>query len=282
VRPRSRAVAGAGGRFVAPQRLHGERRAGVALDVAHRPRDRQNLRAAGDRAGQRLADPRALVAVLVGVERVVPAAQLLLAFAAADDVLGAGIGDRLLDLVAEHDRDPVELAFGAGVDGVFAAVVGAAFAVDLQHVGHVRVGDARRDAVVEAVLDARLGVVVEGAVSARVGVRVAEVLRLGDHEVGVREVLDVEVLGRTGSLGGEVRVGVVAAARFAFGGGAREVGGVRVVGPDPAQHLGGVGDVLFGAAGPGLEELGADSGPFGAAHLLDPIGHPLAGAFRVA
>src|SRR3954449_7982526 len=79
----ARAVARARGRVVGPQRLHGERLAVVALDIAHRARDRRHGGLA--RSPEALADPRALVAVLVGVERVVPGSEGL----AVDDVLGA-------------------------------------------------------------------------------------------------------------------------------------------------------------------------------------------------
>src|SRR5262249_10470706 len=89
------------GGLVAPQRLHGEGRAAVALDVAQRARDRGHV--AG--AGQRFAHPCALVAILVGVQGVVPGAKVLGVQTAAVDVLGARIGDRLLDLVAEDDRE---------------------------------------------------------------------------------------------------------------------------------------------------------------------------------
>src|SRR5206468_1917395 len=87
---RAGAVAGALGGVVAPQALDGIAPAVVARDV---------VQAAGHVVGgagdARIAHPRALVAVLVaGV--VVPAAEVV----AVDDVLGAGIGDGLLDLVA--------------------------------------------------------------------------------------------------------------------------------------------------------------------------------------
>src|SRR5579884_3341792 len=154
VGPRAGAVARAGVGLVAPQRLHGEGRALVALDVAHGPRyrgDRGLLGQAGD--DQRLAHPRALVAVLVGVERVIPAAVVgLRGGPAAHDVLRSGIGDRLLDLVPEDDAEAVQLARGAAIHGVLAAHVGAA-GVDGERVRHVRVGDARRDAVVDPALE---------------------------------------------------------------------------------------------------------------------------------
>src|SRR5205085_8813769 len=133
---RAGAVARAGGGVVAPQRLDRELRAVVAGDVAHRAGDRLDVRLTGQTRDQRLADPRALVAVLVGVDRVVPAAEV--GRAAADDVLCARIGDRLLDLVTQDDRLAVELAGGAAVDGVLAADIRAA-GVDRQDVRHVRV-----------------------------------------------------------------------------------------------------------------------------------------------
>src|SRR5207248_8715087 len=169
------AVARAAGGVVAPQRLDRELRAVIAGDVAHRAGDRLDVRLTGQTRDQRLADPRALVAVLVGVDRVVPAAEV--GRAAADDVLCARIGDRLLDLVTQDDRLAVELAGGAAVDGVLAADIRAA-GVDRQDVRHVRVREVRLNRVVGAVLDAWLRVVVEGAVALRQRVRVTQAGRL--------------------------------------------------------------------------------------------------------
>src|SRR5207248_3536369 len=100
--PGTGAVARARSRVVAPEALDGIERPVVAPDV---------VQPAGDGRGRcdalRVADPCALVAVLVrGV--VVPAAEVL----AVDHVLGAGVGDRLLDLVAHDDR---EIVVPAGV-----------------------------------------------------------------------------------------------------------------------------------------------------------------------
>src|SRR6202035_5810677 len=92
----SRAPAGPLRGGVAPQGLHRVGAEVLALDVAHRSWDRNLVRRAGGAERGRKANVSALVAVLVGVERVVPAA--VVARAAADDVahdvLGTGIGDR--------------------------------------------------------------------------------------------------------------------------------------------------------------------------------------------
>src|SRR5262249_11708958 len=93
-------VAGAGAvpcatsRLVAPQALHGVLLAVVASDV---------VEPAGDGGGRsdslRVTDPGALVTVLVG-RVVVPAAEI----DTVDHVLGAGVRDRLFDLVPHDDR----------------------------------------------------------------------------------------------------------------------------------------------------------------------------------
>src|ERR1700676_958610 len=115
---RAGAEAGPGDGFVAPQRLDGECGSVVALDVAHRAGNRRHGRLSRQTADERLADPGALVAVLVGVDGVVPTAEVRGVEPATEDVLGSRVGHRLLDLVAEHDRDPVELAGGPAVDCV--------------------------------------------------------------------------------------------------------------------------------------------------------------------
>src|SRR5579875_3863947 len=81
---------------VAPQRLHREGLPRVAGDVAERAVDRLRRALRGE---QVLAHPGALVTVLVGVERVIPAAVVGLAAGepGADHVLGPRVGDRLLD-----------------------------------------------------------------------------------------------------------------------------------------------------------------------------------------
>src|ERR1017187_566260 len=61
-------------RLVAPERLDSECAAAVALDVVQGPRDRRHGRLAG--SAETLAHPRALVTVLVGIDRVVPAAEV--------------------------------------------------------------------------------------------------------------------------------------------------------------------------------------------------------------
>src|SRR5205823_1269923 len=109
-------------------------------------------------------DPRTLVAVLVGIERVVPAAEMLRRSAAADDILRARIGDGLFHLVTEHDREPVELALGAAVDGVLPAHVRPA-RVDRQLVGDVAVSDPLLNAVIDVAFQAGPGVVMERAVT---------------------------------------------------------------------------------------------------------------------
>src|SRR5579875_2623794 len=106
--------------LVAPQRLDRECLTSVAFYVAHRAWYRQH----GLLRGQRiLADPRALVADLVGVDRVVPAAEVADGQAATGNVLRARVGDRLDDLVTERDREAVQLALRWGIDRVLAAQV---------------------------------------------------------------------------------------------------------------------------------------------------------------
>src|SRR5207253_7163249 len=106
-------VAGAGtparaaGGVVAPQALYGVLLPVVARDVVQPAGNRGRGR---DSLG--VADPGTLVAVLVRAV-VVPAAEI----DAVDHVLGARVRDRLLDLVAHDDREPVEPAREiAGVD----------------------------------------------------------------------------------------------------------------------------------------------------------------------
>src|ERR1700761_33615 len=89
VGPAAGAVPGPAGRVVAPQGLHREAPALVAGDVPERARDRRRGSLGGE---QVLAHPGALVAVLVGVDGVVPTTDLLSAGAAADHVLGTRIG----------------------------------------------------------------------------------------------------------------------------------------------------------------------------------------------
>ena len=224
---------------VAPQRLDGEPVAGIAGDVADRARDRLRRSGGGE---QVLADPRALVAVLVGVEGVVPAAEVR--WARADDILGPRIGDRLLDLVSGHDREAVELAAGVAVDGVLAAHVRAA-RVDRELVGDVAVRDPLLEAVVGIALDAGLGVVVERAVALRQRVRVAQAGWLHDDDVGVGEVGDPEVRDRGLRLLTQRRQRVSRPGGVAHRG-LRQRVRVAVVDPDAGQLLARVGDVLLG------------------------------------
>src|SRR5919108_490965 len=108
------AVAGPGRRVVAPQGLDRVLLAVVPGDV---------VEPAGNGRGRRqpegVADPRALVTVLVAAV-VVPAAQGL----AVDDVLGSRVGHGLLHLVPQDDGEAVQPAgIEAGVHGVLAAAL---------------------------------------------------------------------------------------------------------------------------------------------------------------
>ena len=227
---------------------------------------RHGLRAdAGDQPHRVSADPGALVAVLVLVD-VVPGAEMR---AVGSWILGTGIGDRLLDLVTEHDRLTVELAGGPGVD----AVLSAACALG-EDVGHVGEGDVRLDPVVDAVLDARLGVVMPRAVADRRGQRVRVVLWLDDDELAVEQVGGTEVRDTAGCLLGDLGVGHLAVDRRG------------VVEPHALELVGGVLDVLVVGAparvGERLVVLGLDAGPLRAAELLGELEHPQARAVGVA
>ena len=102
--------------------------------------------------------------------------------------------------MAQDDRVAVQIAGVPAVHRVLAAHVEAT-GVDGQLVGHVGVGDVGLDAVVEAAGHPRVGVVVKRAVALGLRLRVAEVLRLQDHEVAVDELRRRHVKVRGSSLG---------------------------------------------------------------------------------
>src|SRR6266581_984089 len=125
--PGTGAVPRTGGGVVAPEALNGVLLPVVAGDVVEPARNGRRARGA-----ERVTDPRALVAVLLGAV-VVPSAEVL----AVDHVFGTGIGDRLFDLVAQHDCEAVEPAgVVAGVDRVLPTAL-----THVEAVGHVRERD---------------------------------------------------------------------------------------------------------------------------------------------
>src|SRR5579884_724086 len=148
----------------------------LALDVAHGARDGQDVRT-GQAGGGRQADVGTLVTVLVGVQRVVPAAVIAGPAAGdfADPVLCARIGDGLLNFMTQPDRVPVK---GPRLvhDSRTAPATGR------WQVGQVRVGDVLTDPQVRVVVAVARRpvqrVVVEGAVAdgraPRCGLRITE------------------------------------------------------------------------------------------------------------
>ena len=139
--------------------------------------------------------------------------------------------------MAKDDRHAIQVARRRRVDEVLAAAE-----AGVEHVGHVREGD--------ALLHARVvrgcRVVVPGAVVVGLEPGLVVLLRLGDDDLGVVQVGHAEVLNGARRLLGDLE--------------AREVvvDGVGVVVPDPTQLVGRVADEGVRTVGVGLVVLGLD------------------------